>query len=84
MSFYGSHGEAKSIIAGIELSENTRSNSGSKIYAGHSEPGGAAMGHKPASETLMPGRLRAGINKPRTRVDSLTRKYASTASGPGK
>lgn len=80
MSFYGSHAEAKAIIAEVEVSENTHSCQGSKILAGYDHPGGATSGVKPASETLMPGRLRAGINKPRTRTDKLTRKYASTAS----
>lgn len=79
MSYYGSIAEAKSTIASIELSENTHSSSGSKILAGHSGPGGAAGGTKPAGENLQPGRLRAGINKPLTRTDTLTRKYASTA-----
>lgn len=81
MSFYGSHSEAKSIIAEIEVSENTRSAKGSAILHGHSMPGGAAHAAKPHSETLMPGRLRAGINKPRTRTDTLVRHYGSTGSG---
>lgn len=80
MSFMGSKSEARAIIAEIECSENSHSNSGSKILHGYDHPGGATSGVKPASETLMPGRLRAGINKPRTRTDKLTRKYASTAS----
>jgi hypothetical protein len=80
MSFCLSRSEAQKIIAEIELSEYSRSNAGSMILKGYSTPGGAADGAKPAKETLMPGRLRAGINKPRTRTDSLTRKYASTGS----
>lgn len=75
MSFYGSHSEAKSIIASIEVSENSRSCSGSKILKGHSSPGGAAEGHPPASETMSQKRT-----KLRTATDSLRRKYASTAS----
>jgi hypothetical protein len=78
MSFYGSHSEAKSIIASIELSENTHSSTGSPILMGRSTPGGAADAAKPHAETLMPGRLRAGIKKPKTRTDSLTRKYAAS------
>lgn len=81
MSFLGSHAEAKAIISNIEESENTHSSVGSPILSGSSGPGGAAAGTKPASETLMPGRLRAGIKKPITRTDTLTRKYASTGSG---
>lgn len=80
MSFLGSHQDAKNIIAGIELSENTRSSAGSMILKGHDNPGGAASGTTPAKETLMPGRLRKGIKTPKTRTDSLTRKYASTGS----
>ena len=79
MSYFGNlHGETYANIAAVELSENTRSNTGSAILKGYDTPGGAAMGHPPASETLMPGRLRAGIKKPRTRTDSLTRKYAAS------
>ena len=78
MSFYGSHAEAVSIIHQIEESENTHSSSGSKILAGYDHPGGATSGTKPASETLMPGRLRAGIRTPKTRTDKLTRRYASS------
>lgn len=80
MSFLGSKSEARAIIAEIELSENTHSNSGSAILKGYSTPGGAANSAKPSGETLMPGRLRAGIKKPRTRTDSLTRSYGSTGS----
>lgn len=80
MSFYGSHAEAKAIISEIECSENTHSSSGSKILEGYSHPGGATTGVKPASEVLMVGRLRAGINTPRTRTDKLERKYASTGT----
>jgi hypothetical protein len=78
MSYFGSHAEAKAVIATVELSENTHSNTGSPILLGRSTPGGAADAAKPHSETLMPGRLRAGIKKPRTRTDSLTRKYAAS------
>jgi hypothetical protein len=78
MSYYGSKSDARACIAEIELSENTHSNTGSAILAGYSTPGGAANSAKPHAETLMPGRLRAGIKKPRTRTDSLTRKYAAS------
>ena len=77
MSYHGSCADAKAAIASVELSENTRSNSGSKILAGSSTPGGAAS-NKAAHETLQPGRLRAGIKTPRTRTDSLTRKYGAS------
>lgn len=78
MSYLGSKADVKACIAEIELSENTHSNTGSAILNGYSTPGGAAMKAKPSGETLMPGRLRAGIKKPRTRTDSLTRKYAAS------
>lgn len=74
MSFYGSKSEAVSIISQVEESENTHSSTGSKILNGHSTPGGAAEKAKPAGETLRVGRLRAGINTPKTKTDSLTRK----------
>lgn len=80
MSYFGTKADVKACIAEIELSENTHSNSGSKILAGYSGPGGAAEGTTPAGETLMPGRLRKGIKTPRTRTDSLTRKYAASGS----
>lgn len=73
MSFMGSFSDAKGIIANIELSENTRSNSGSKILMGHSSPGGAAEGHPPAHETMSLKRTKA-----RTRTESLTRRYAAS------
>ena len=78
MSFCLSKEAAHACIESVELSENTRSSSGSKIYAGYSHPGGATEGTKPAKEVLQPGRLRAGINKPLTRTDTLQRKYAAT------
>lgn len=78
MSYFGSCADVKATISAIELSENTHSNTGSPILAGRSTPGGAADAAKPHSETLMPGRLRAGIKKPKTRTDSLTRKYAAS------
>jgi hypothetical protein len=81
MSYYGTHGEAKALISEIELSENTHSSSGSPILHGRSTPGGAADVAKPHAETLMVGRLRAGIKTPKTRTDSLTRHYGSTGSG---
>ncbi len=78
MSFLGSKSDARAIISEIELSENSHSNTGSAILNGYSTPGGAAMSAKPSNEVLQPGRLRAGIKKPRTRTDSLTRKYAAS------
>lgn len=81
MSYLGSCADAVSTIHTIEESENTHSSMGSKILSGSSTPGGAANSAKPAKETLMVGRLRAGIKTPITRTDSLTRKYASTGSG---
>lgn len=73
MSFYGSRSEVVSIIGQVEESENTHSSTGSKILNGHGGPGGAAEKAKPSGETLKPGRLRAGINTPKTSTDSLTR-----------
>lgn len=78
MSFFGTHSEAVAHIQMVEESENTHSSMGSKILKGYSHPGGATNGHVPATETLMPGRLRKGIKTPRTRTDSLTRKYAAS------
>lgn len=79
MSYFGNLLSAvKSEIASVEESENTHSARGSAILAGHDHPGGATNGIKPASETLDPGRLRAGIKKPRTSTDTLRRKYAAS------
>ena len=78
MSYLGSCADVKSTISAIEEGENTHSSSGSKILAGSDTPGGAANSAKPHKETLMPGRLRAGIKTPRTRTDKLTRKYAAS------
>jgi hypothetical protein len=78
MSFLGSYADAKAVIAEVELSENTRSNTGSPILHGRSTPGGAADTAKPAHEVLQPGRLRAGIKTPRNRTDTLTRLYGAT------
>lgn len=79
MSFCGSKADAKACIADVELSENTRTSSGtSPVRDGASSPGGAANSAKPAGETQIVGRLRAGIKTPKTRTDSLTRKYASS------
>jgi hypothetical protein len=80
MSYFGTLAENKATVAMIEESENTHSNVGSKILAGSDTPGGAASGTKPGAETQVVGRLRAGIKTPKTRTDSLTRKYASTGS----
>lgn len=78
MSYFGSHSDAKACIAEVELSENTHSSSGSPVRDGASGPGGAAAKAKPAGETQQVGRLRAGINTPKTRTDKLTRKYAAS------
>jgi hypothetical protein len=75
MSFARSMEEAKSCIASVELSANQAS---SPIRDGASGPGGAASKAMPAGETLMPGRLRKGIKTPRTRTDTLTRKYGAS------
>lgn len=80
MSFLGSKGEARSIISEIELSPTTGASGTSPILRGASSPGGAANSAKPAGETQQVGRLRAGIKTPRTRTDSLTRKYAASGS----
>ena len=84
MSFFGSFSEAKSIVHEIEVSNDVGHSKGkesSKIYSGHESPG---VENRLASETLQPGRLRAGIKTPKTRVDKLTRKYASTGTTSGK
>lgn len=75
MSFCGSKSDAKACIADIELSENTRSNTGSKILSGSSSPGGAANSAKPSGETMSQKRTSL-----RTATSSLRRKYASTGS----
>lgn len=80
MSFLGSKSEARAIISEIELSPTTGASGTSPILHGASSPGGATSGTKPAGETQMVGRLRAGINKPRTATDSLRRKYAASGS----
>lgn len=75
MSFLGSKSDAVAAIASVEVSENTRTSSGtSPVLHGASGPGGAAAKAKPAGEVQIVGRLRAGINKPLTKTDSLTRK----------
>lgn len=79
MSYCGSKSDAVAAIASVELSEGTRSSSGtSPIRDGASGPGGAASKAKPAGEVQVVGRLRAGIKTPRTRTDSLTRKLAAS------
>ena len=81
MSYLGSVADVHSAIDAIEESENTRSNVGSAILHGYSSEQGGPKGEVPAKETLMVGRLRKGIKKPRTRTDTLTRHYGSTGSG---
>lgn len=78
MSFAQPKSEARSIIAGIEMSPTTGSAGTSKIRDGVSSPGGAAAHTPNAGQTQMVGRLRAGIKTPRTRTDSLTRRYAAS------
>ena len=80
MSFLGSKSEARAIIGEIELSPTTGASGTSPILSGSSSPGGAANKSKLAGETQIVGRLRAGIKTPRTRTDSLTRKYAASGS----
>jgi hypothetical protein len=81
MSFLGSKGDARAIISEIEVSDTHGAGNTSPILNGASGPGGAASKAKPAGETQVVGRLRAGINKPKTRTDTLTRLYAATPRG---
>lgn len=81
MSFAQPFSEARSIIRNIEQDESQGSGNTSPILSGASTPGGAAEKAKPSGEVLQPGRLRAGIKTPRTRTDSLTRKYAASGGG---
>lgn len=80
MSFLGSKSEARAIIGEIELSDTHGAGNTSPILSGASTPGGAANKAKPSGETQQVGRLRAGIKTPRTRTDSLTRRYAASGS----
>lgn len=80
MSFLGSKAEARAIISDIQVDSAQGSGGTSPILRGASSPGGAANSAKPAGETQIVGRLRAGIKTPRTRTDSLTRKYAASGS----
>lgn len=80
MSFMGSKSEARAIISEIELSRTHGNDGTSPILHGSSSPGGAAMKAKPSGETQIVGRLRHGIKSPRTRTDSLVRKYAASGS----
>lgn len=80
MSFLGSKAEARAIIGEIEESPTVGHGGTSPILRGASEPGGIANKAKPAHEVQQVGRLRAGINKPRTATDSLRRKYAASGS----
>jgi len=82
MSFLGSKGDARGIISDIEVSNTHGSGGTSPILRGASSPGGAASSRAsvPAGETQQVGRLRKGIKTPRTRTDSLTRRYASTGT----
>lgn len=80
MSFSGLIADARNQISMIELSDTHGSGNTSKIRDGHSTPGGAANATAPAGEVQQVGRLRKGIKTPRTRTDSLTRKYAASGS----
>jgi hypothetical protein len=80
MSFSGTKAEARAIFTDIEHDSSLGSAGTSPILHGASGPGGAASKAKPAGEVQQVGRLRAGINKPRTRTDTLTRKYAASGS----
>lgn len=82
MSFYGLISDAKAVIHEVEVSLNIGHSHGmatSPLHKGTEHPGGAAMHAKPAKETQHVGRLRAGIKTPKTRTDSLTRKYPESA-----
>lgn len=82
MSFYGLISDAKAVIHEVEVSLNIGHSTGgatSPIHKGADTPGGAAMHAKNHNETQRVGRLRAGINKPKTRTDSLTRKYGASS-----
>lgn len=68
MSYPCSVADAKASIASIELSESSRSNTGSKILNGSSTPGGAANGNKASGETMTQVRT-----KLKTKTDSLRR-----------
>lgn len=83
MSFYGLKEDAKSAIHDVELSNDighSKGGASSSILKGHDSPGGAAMHAKLSGETQMVGRLRQGIKTPKTRTDTLTRKYAASGS----
>ncbi len=73
MSYPCSRADAIATIREVELSENTRSNSGSKILKGSSSPGGAANSAKPSGETMSQKRTNL-----RTSTSSLRRKYAAS------
>jgi hypothetical protein len=78
MSYPCSKADARAAISEIELSHTHGSDGTSPILHGASSPGGAAHMAKPAHEVQIVGRLRAGIKKPKTRTDSLTRHYAAS------
>lgn len=80
MSYLGSMSDAKAAIASVELSENTRTSSGSSpVRDGSNGPGGAAvqLAGGTAKEWTV-GRLRAGIKTPKTKHSGLVRKYAAS------
>ncbi len=76
MSYYGSCADVHAEIAKIEESENTHSNTGSKILHGESTPGGAANGKAPSNATMTQKRTKLHV-----RTGELTRAYGSTAAG---
>lgn len=78
MSFFGSLSEARANIHDVERSTNIGHSVGkasSGMLRGHSTPGSENL---PAGETQQVGRLRKGIKTPKTRTDTLTRKYAAS------
>ncbi len=82
MSYLGSKSQARAEIADVQVDTGSIGASPtSPTLHGAGSPGGAANGTTPAGEVQMVGRLRKGINKPRTRTDSLTRLYAATPRG---
>jgi hypothetical protein len=77
MSYPGLYDSVMKDIVNIEVSATHGHANTSPIRDGASTPGGAANLAKPAHETQMVGRLRAGIRTPRTRTDKLTRRYGA-------
>lgn len=78
MGFYGSFNDAKNAHGVEEGGPTGRNTPTSPVRDGTSSPGGAANGTA-ANAVQMVGRLRHGINTPRTRTNELTRKYPQSA-----